>query len=276
MNAKLITKLAPIAKKLTMTLGEHSPSIFVGVAALGVVTTVALTIKATHQAEEVIQENIYDHIDTKNYDFQNDAENANKQFKHDWRIESLKLSWKCYIPVAISASATIAAIVSGYIVQKKRISALALLYSGAIESAEKYQEKVREIVGASKDEKIRGELAQDLVNARPIDKEQIILTHHGDTLCLDALSGRLFRSDINFIKSAINNFNNELIRSSVMTLNELYQEMDLDPIGLGDYIGWNSAEIANARYDSALTSESEPCLVINFTNPPTYEYIRCY
>lgn len=269
MNLKIVNKLAPAIKKAGLVLGEHSPSILLGVGIAGVVTTIVLTVKATQNAEETVCENEDLMPDVFDYDDM-------KEYKKKRVIEEFKLTWKCYIPVVISGTATIAAFVSGHVVQKKRIGALALLYSGALKSAEEYQDKVKELFGASKDEKVRGELAQDRVNAHPVDKENIILTHHGDTLCMDSLSGRYFKSDINFIKSAINEFNEELIKSSCMTLNELYQVLDLDPISLGDYIGWNSGTIVSVRYDSALTFDQTPCLVINFINPPMYEYIPNY
>lgn len=280
MNLKIVNKLAPAIKKAGLVLGEHSPSILLGVGIAGVVTTIVLTAKATKDANTIVEKNINMMPDPRDYKYHIEEEDRaifnQKQYKKDWLVESTKLTWKCYIPVVISGTATIAAFVSGHVVQKKRIGALALLYSGALKSAEEYQDKVKELFGASKDEKVRGELAQDRVNAHPVDKENVILTHHGDTLCLDSLSGRYFKSDINFIKSAINEFNEELIKSSCMTLNELYQVLDLDPISLGDYIGWNSGTIVSVRYDSALTFDQTPCLVINFVNPPMYEYIPNY
>ena len=66
-----------------------------------------------------------------------------------------------------------------------------------------------------------------------------IITDKGNTLCFDSLSGRYFKSDIDKIKRAVNNLNRELTYDMYVSLNDFYDELDLDHTKIGDELGWN-------------------------------------
>ena len=67
----------------------------------------------------------------------------------------------------------------------------------------------------------------------------IINTGLGSTLCFDAISGRYFRSDISKIKEGVNTFNAKLAQDEYKSLNDLYYELHLPYIDIGDALGWN-------------------------------------
>ena len=67
----------------------------------------------------------------------------------------------------------------------------------------------------------------------------IINTGLGSTLCFDVTSGRYFLSDISKIKEGVSVFNAKLAQDEYKSLNDLYYELHLPYIDIGDVLGWD-------------------------------------
>jgi len=79
---------ADVSKFLTnvkSSLSKHSPEILVGIGITGMVTTTVLAVKATPKALKLIEE-------------------TKKEERKDklTPIETVKATWKCYIPAAVT------------------------------------------------------------------------------------------------------------------------------------------------------------------------------
>ena len=104
-------------------------------------------------------------------------------------------------------------------------------------------------------------------------------TGRGMTLCYDAISGRYFKSDQEWIRRAVNNLNERLNFGEHISLNEFYDEVGLEEIfPLGETLGWcvnpdytDRGQI-QLKFTSQLDSRNTPCLVVGFANPPRYDY----
>ena len=179
-----------------------------------------------------------------------------------------------YAPAIIMGLTTVGCILGLNGVHTKRSAVLAWLYSLSEASLKEYKDQILEEVGPKKFQKIGDDLAQKQLDANPVKEHDIIITGHGDTLCFDRLSGRYFKSDIELVKRAQNDFNFKLINDALvwMSVNELYYEMNLDPIGLGDDMGWDTTQLLEMRFASKLAKNGAPCLVIDYQAKPRFLY----
>lgn len=256
LNTQNLIRFANRAKNL---ISSHSPTILTGLGVAGVVSTTAMAIKATPKAMLIMEE------------VNNEAEYVNHKDPKFMDYVSGGV-WKPYIPTIIMGAATIGCIIGANSINLKRHAALASLYSASELAIKEYQNKVAETIGKNKEEKIRDELAGDILAKNPVDEAQIIFTGEGDTLCYEVMSGRYFKHDINKIKQIMATFNQQLIYNDSLCLNDLYELMHLDGIRLGEMVGWNTTKLLEFDFRSKLASNGTPCLVIDYLNEPTPFY----
>ena len=77
-------------------------------------------------------------------------------------VEIIQTTWKVYIPTALSTAMAIGLFVAAFKASEAQRAALASAYSLAERTLDKYQEKVIEIIGEEKDDKINGDYYRDL------------------------------------------------------------------------------------------------------------------
>lgn len=237
-----------VIRQATHILKENSPVILTGCAAAGVVTTAIFAVKATPKACEIIEgEGLEDKVDI------------------------VKATWKLYIPAIASGVVTIACIVGANHISLKRSAALASLYSLSEATLKEYQDKVVEKIGEKKEQEVRDEIAQDRVRKNPQGENPVILTGRGEVLCLDSISGRYFKSDIEKIRKTVNDLNVNLNKDFFIPVNDLYYELGLPGIKLGEMIGWRLPNLIEVDFSTQLTDDGTPCLVMDFPLYPEYD-----
>lgn len=156
----------------------------------------------------------------------------------------------------------------------KRLAVLGLAYTVAEKKSDDIVEKVKETFGEKKAEKVQSDISQDKVNNDIWDDNNIFLTGHGTYLCKDEWSGRQFRSDIDSVKAAVNELNSDFLREGSASLNDFYAYLGLEPIQYGDELGWtrDCDDLITINYDSCLTPNGEPCIVLRYNIKPQYDY----
>ena len=160
-------------------------------------------------------------------------------------------------------------------VNSKRNAALSAAYAISERTLLRYRDKVIETIGENKEKKIMDKLSQEDVEKNPVSKSQVIITSKGNTLCRDAYSGRYFRSDIDQIRKIINEMNIRIIHDNYISLGEYYDRIGLDHIQNDDRIGWNIDQgVIDLDISACLAENDEPCIVINFVNPPKVDFDR--
>ena len=136
-----------------------------------------------------------------------------------------------------------------------------------------YRNKVIDVLGDKKEKEIQEKVAQDKVTNNSPKDQQVIITSKGNTLFMDSLSGRYFRSDIDTIKKIINDLNRRLVFEHYVSVNDLYYELGLKSTKNGSFMGWNLDEgLIEVEYNTALADNDEPCIVIDYDISPRYEF----
>lgn len=249
------------AKQLGRSIDRNSPSILTAIAVAGVVSTVIMAVKATPKAMLAINEaEIFK------------GEHDNLDFSPLTPMEMAEACWKLYLPTTIMGVTTIACIVGANHISLRRNAALVSLLSLAETAAKEYQAKVVEQIGEKKEEKIRGEIAQDHLDKNPQNEKTIILTGKGNYLCFDDFSKRYFRSDIEDLRRSANLFNQRLLKDGWLGINDFYDLIGLEPIELGDEFGWIAERsLLEMKFDTKMAKDTnEPCLVIGYVVTPNH------
>ena len=269
--------MSKIVKSAKISLSKHSPEILTGIGIAGMITTTFLAVKATPKALKLIERRKEELDDAK---FNNHMdEGGDLRDYHD--IEKLKVSevikttWKCYIPAAVTSVASIACLVGASSVHVKRNAVLATAYQLSETALTEYKEKVIETIGEKKEKVIRDKVNKERIEKNPVSQNNVILTEKGNTLCYDHLSGRYFKSDIDKINKAVNAINNRILHDYYASLNDLYAELGLYSVSLGDHMGWNSdMGLLEVDFSSQLNDDGNPCLVMDLNKAPKYDFDR--
>ena len=249
-------KLTNLFKSTRNFLGKHSPEILTGIGVAGMITTTVLAVQATPKALTLINEK-KEELDVENLTV----------------VETVKTAWSPYVPAVALGIVSTSCIIGASAVNRKRNAALATAYAISEKTLVKYRDKVIETLGEKKEKEVRNKVAQDEINNNPTSNSQVIVTSKGNTLCRDAISGRYFRSDIDKIRKIVNELNRQMVHQNYISLDEFYYELGLDTIKNGSRLGWNLDDgLIELDFSTCLAENDEPCVVIDYTIAPRYEY----
>ena len=243
-------------------LSKHSPEILTGLGIAGMITTTVLAVKATPKALKRIEES-----------------KEEKGVEKLSAVDTVKATWKCYIPAAITCTASTACLIGATSINIGRNAALVTAYKLSENALAEYKEQVIETVGEKKEKVIQEKVHQERLNKNPVDSNEVIVTGLGTTLCYDYQSGRYFYSDIHILKRAINEINRQLVTSpfAYVSLNDFYEEIELEPNNLGNMMGWNVNDgTVELELGAHLTEKGEPCIVVDFDKETKYNFANTY
>lgn len=244
-------KVPVIVRKVGAGIVKHSPKILTGCAVGGVVTTVVFAVRATPRAMEVMDDL--------------ECEHPGRPIP---KVEILKHVGPVYLPTLGMGTATVACIIGATAIQSRRNAVLAGLYSASELALKEYQNKVVEMIGEAKEAEVHDEINRDRLKLNPVTESNVVATGNGLSLCFDTLSGRYFLSDIELVRRAQNDINHMILNEMWVSLNDLYEALGLDPIGLGNTIGWNVDHMLEFRFTSDIASDGRPCLVLDYVEAP--------
>lgn len=255
-----------LIKEVQLAFKKNSPQILTGIGIAGMVTTAVMAVRATPKAMALIEER-------ENKWYQDHLGDVETSYKAVPKIELVKAAWTCYIPSVIVGGVSIACLIGANNVNLRRNAALATAYSLSESALKEYQEKVIEEVGAKKETEIRDKIAKDRIDRNPVTRNEVVLTEKGETLCYDMISGRYFKTDIDKLRKAENDLNRQMRDDIYISLNEFYDAIDLDPVKIGENIGWNIDKgYIDLSFSSQLTEDGRPCLVLDYKVGPNYDY----
>lgn len=241
---------------LKTAIKKHSPEILTGIGIAGMITTTVMAVRATPKALILIEER-KEEIGAEKLE----------------AMDMVKTTWACYIPAAITGTLSVACLIGASSVNARRNAALATAYTLSESALKDYQGKVIEMFGETKNEAVKDAVAKDKVEKNPVVTREVIITEKGNTLCYDAISGRYFKSDIEKIKKAECELNRQMLDDMYVSLNDFYYEIGLDSVKLGDELGWNvDSGYIDLSFSSQLASDGTPCLVIDYSVAPRYDY----
>lgn len=250
---------------------ENSTTILSSAAIAGVMGTVVLAVKATPRAlEEIAQAR-----DDKEYLAAGEEERAIRRDGDPLTIrETIKVTWKLYIPAGITGIATIALIIGTNAIGIRQKAAYAGAYALADAAFREYKENVLKVVGEKKEQQVRDKIAEERVKRNPPDGT-IIITGT-DVLCYDQLTGRYFKSDHETIRSAENEVNHRILTDMYASHNEFYELIGIGHVVLGEEMGWNIEHMLKLVFSTQLSDNGEPCLSIGYKELPIKDYGKVF
>ena len=245
-------------RNMQTSISRNSPAILTGIGIAGMIGTTIMAVQATPKALRIIED---------------------KQFESGGDtlppIEVVKVTWKYYIPAAVTGIVSVACLIKANSISTRRSAALVTAYNLSKTAFTEYKDKVIENIGDKKEQTVIDGIAKDKLEKNPVEKRNIIETTTGPTRCYDGLFGRCFYSSKDDIERAVIRLNRRITTDMYVSLNELYFELDLPPVEMGDSLGWNfdDGEL-KVEYSSIIDTDGTPCLVMSFNVAPKYDFFK--
>lgn len=259
-----------IFKKGEHLVAEHSAAILTAVGITGTVTTAILTGRASFKAAEIIAETEEERFGSAL------EENTTLDVSVLSTRERVMLVWPHFVPPVASGITTVVAIAFAHRINASKSAALAAAYGISEKAFGEYKEKVVEKLGVKKEGDLKDELAQDRMKTNPIEGQKVLIVGSGEVLCYDTASGRYFKSSMESIKRAENSVNYEILHHMYAPVSMFYDELGLPPTSFASQLGWNNENIMELEYTSTIAEDGQPCIVIDFKNPPINDFGKLY
>ena len=251
--------LISLAKQVEKYTIDNAPSICTAIGVVGVVSTALLTAKATVKAMNIVAEAHYPdegpRVDLDNWD-------------------KTKLVWLEFVPAVGTGAVAIAAIIGANRIGSKRAAAMAAAYSISEKAFAEYRDKVVEKIGEKKEKSVSESVAQDRIDRDPVTKREVAVVGGGDVLCYDSLTGRYFKSDVETLRRAENDVNRDILNYSYVSLSEFFDKIGLPTTAISEELGWNLDTKFELKFDTGLSDDGRPCLVLNYRTQPIRNYFR--
>lgn len=259
--------VAKLFKNTQHAMSKHSPEILLGVGIAGMITTIVLAVKATPKALELIEE------EKKELGVPADEKLT--------PVETVKATWKCYVPAAVTGVAATACLIGGNSVNAKRNAALMAAYNISTNALAEYKEKVVETVGERKEQVIRDKVAEERLKKNPVNHSSVIVTDTGETRFYDSISKRRFTSDIEKVRRIVNDLNARMLSGDdYVSLNDFYYELGLERVDYANDLGWNVSKngrggMIDINLDSAMVdTDGKPSIVLDYAVEPVRGFDR--
>lgn len=248
-------------------LDYNSTSILTGLSLAGVVSTAYFAARGGMDAIRKIEDREIERIHS-----------AITFGEGDVYVQTLKdkalLTWKCYIPAAVSGVSTLAFIGMGHKISSKRTAALATAYSLTEMAFNEYKAKVVETLGEKKAVDIRDRVAEDRVNRTAKPTSEVMVVGDGEVLCFESFTGRYFKSSMEALRKAQNDINSQIINEGYASLNEFFSAVGIPYSGVGEELGWSTDEMLDLQFTSVLNQEGKPCLSVGYSRLPAKNYYK--
>ncbi len=227
-------------------LVKHSPTILTWTGILGFGGAIVSAVNATPKALAIIHEG--------------ELTEPKQVIKHCWQL---------YVPCAIFSGLSIACILAAGSVQGKKIAALTSAYALGEKAFTQYKDSVKKIMGDKKEMNVRDDVAKTVVETiTEADENRIHNTGGGDDLCYEAMTGRLFRSNIETLRRIENDVNQKLLHGDLISIGDIFFMMGLPDTGIGEMFHWDMTAPGGHPFEfefsSQLTKEGKPALYVGF------------
>ena len=193
---------------------------------------------------------------------------------------SWKTRWKHYIPTAISSATTVSCIIGSHYCSTRQKEALASAYLLSQTTLQEYQKKVIERIGKNKERDLREEVEKEIAEARAPKLlycqgiEDVIETGHGNTLFYDIPGERYFKSDINYLKSVVNDLNFEVRSEMMFDWNEINYRWGLPFKKFGNEHVFDVDHPLNVTYVPEMMENGQVRIIVDYDLIPLSEYLR--
>lgn len=270
MKTEFMTKVTRLVGRAGLQIKKHSPEILMVAGIAGTVTSTVLACKATTKVNKILEEKnqqidvIHESTEKGHVIGREDVEYTVEDSKKDLTIvyaqTGVKLA-KLYAPAVGLGVLSIAAIVSGQQILKKRNIALAAAYAVVDGSFKDYRKRVVERFGENLDKELRYNIKAKEIEEIVFDKDgnEKVEKTIANVVDEDAVTkysefARFFdESSAFWQKNAEYNlmflrrqqeYANQLLKSrGYVFLNEVYEMLGLQKAECGQVVGWIYDEV---------------------------------
>jgi hypothetical protein len=257
---KLPVKVTNACGNIKLGAIKHSPEIAIGIGIAGFVATVVLACKETVKASDVIEEFKKDKEDVKqvmelyeNDNLPEDIDYDERDYKHDIVVAHAKCAWslfKCYAPAITVGALSIASILTGCKILKKRELAAIATTAALRESFNAYRSRVASKVGDEVEDRLFRGVEDRTVEVEKEDESGKIKKHkvRYEMATCGSVYSRIFdASNKEWEKSGMQNFdivgrmrmlNSKLVSEKHLFLNDVYKALGFPISVKGQQAGW--------------------------------------
>ena len=275
-----------VIKTTKAFLSKNSPVIAMSIGAVAGISSVVMAVKNTPKAITQLDLKAYakyageikeNEEDSQSYlDWLNVSDRLSSPeayFQKLTKKEIIQATWLCYLPSAILMTMSIGCFLAAFKITNGRAAAISSAYAIGQRALDEYQHEVLNILTKDQKKELQHNLNEKALAQTEVPNDsKLIIFGKGDTLVFDELSGRYFLSDKETIRTAVNDFNQQIIWGSTQDLNDWYRILGLDDILIGEILGWNSDRMMDISFESMVAPNGEPCLVLNYLIPPSPNY----
>lgn len=259
MKPEIIAKAGRLVGRVGLQIKKHSPEILMVTGVVGTVASTVLACKATTKVSEVLNEKeekveqIHRCLETRPDVYS--EEDSKKDLTIVYAQTGVKLV-KLYAPAVTVGVLSIASIVSGHHILKKRNIALAAAYTVVDKGFKEYRSRVVERFGEQLDKELRynvkaQEVEEIVVDKNGNEKVQKTIVNVGEANLLAGVSeyAKFFDDgnegwtkdpeyNLMFLRKQ-QDWANELLRSrGHVFLNEIYDMLGIQRTEAGQMVGW--------------------------------------
>ena len=259
-----------LAKRVEKLIVENASVILTTIGVSGVMSTAALAARAAFKSAEVIKTEELARAVTVDGEEMTDHPDYVPMTSKD----KAALVWKLYIPAAISAGMTIAAVIGVNHIGAKKAAAMASAYGLAEKALDEWKKKTKEVAGEEKTKEIRESIVRDRFDRSFPDP---IIVGTGKFLCLDEHTSRFFRSTREDIREAVVSINEMIQHDGSASLTDFWRHIGLESTAESDEIGWDTDALLELEWGHGISKEGEPFLSYKFrTAPKAKHYLSSY
>ena len=272
---------------------QKSPAILTGIGIGSFVGCAVLTVKATPKAIQLMdlkaQEKYIELLepnDSAEYETYEEWLGVEERrivqpsvyFQVLTPVEVIKSTWRAYAPSVGLGVVGIVCLIAAARVNSARNAAFAGAASIAEKALYEYQQKVFDILGEDKANEIRDQIAKDhiqKIDVEPVsgvDNQVVCSRGTGDTWIYDPVTDRKWKSDLETVRAAMNDFNHDLIGGIYGSLNDWYYCLGIKGVQIGDDIGWCSDKLLDIRFAAMVLDNGEPAIVLDYETLPNSRY----
>lgn len=269
-----LNNLIKEANKVPVLADKNAPLLLMLAGIGGLAATVVSAVKATPLAIDKMDDEIAKRYEKGEIEYEELPMSVNKsdmEFRFDelGPKQIIKSCWKCYVPTVILGALSISSFIGSYKVNTARLTAMTAMYEFTANAYDRYRRNVAK-VSPKTDVKATKAARDERVKDIPESKFDVL--PEGKEVCIDLYTGNVFYSTREDVLVAVNKIKDKFLAGEMfISLNEFYDEVDADHVGVGDDVGWSPDTDLDIQFDSALRN-GKPCLTIGYFANPRFDY----
>ena len=269
-----LNNLIKEANKVPVLADKNAPLLLMLAGIGGLAATVVSAVKATPLAIDKMDDEIAKRYEKGEIEYEELPMSVNKsdmafRFNELGPKQIVKSCWKCYVPTVILGALSISSFIGSYKVNTARLTAMTAMYEFTANAYDRYRRNVAK-VSPKTDVKATKEARDERVKEIPESKFDGL--PEGKEVCIDLFTGNVFYSTREDVLVAVNKIKDKFLAGEMfVSLNEFYDEVDADHVGVGDDVGWSPDTDLDIQFDSILRN-GKPCLTIGYFANPRFDY----